>query len=155
MTDDELEELRQQTRGTDRIDANEDEDAEDDVEADSGSDDTTTDMGSTSSTTSSDATSPTPAGDFDERLASTVGSVERGLQPKSFSAADPVLSAFFQTVYRDDEAREAVGEALAEHVEVDVDNGYTKSELVRLSVLVGVRDAAPDYYEELVETFEK
>ncbi len=154
MTDDELEELRQQTRGTDRIDATGDEDAGVDVEADSGSgDDAASDTGSSSSRTASDAKSPTPADDFDECLASTVGSVERGVQPKSFSASDPVLSAFFQTVYRDDEAREDVGEALVDHVDVDVEDGYTKSELVRLSVLAGVQEAAPEYYEELVETF--
>ncbi len=149
MSDDELEELRQQTRGSDRIDADEDGAS---TEA-TGSATTGDAEGGSGARGGSAEDAPEPADGFDGRYAEVVGEVRRRERPRSFSASDPALSAFFEALSRDEDARREVGDALAERAGVDVDDGYTRSELVRLSVLAGVEEAAPGYSEVLGDSF--
>lgn len=149
MSDDELEELREQTRGSDRIDADEEGTTADSTES------STEESGQGSGAAeATDSDAPDPAEGFDERYARVVGEVQRRERPRSFSASDPALSAFFEALSRDEDARQEVGDALAERAGVDVDDGYTRSELVRLSVLAGVEEAAPGYSEVLGDSFE-
>ncbi len=153
MPDDELEELRQQTRGTDRIDAGDGAEETSETSAEAAADES---RGSATETAGAEVSGPEPQEGFAEDFASNVGSVQRGIRPKSFSASDPALSAFFETLANDEDAVQEVGDALAARVEADFDgDGYTKSELVRLSVLAGVHDAAPEYYEELDDAVDR
>ncbi|MFP4633210.1 MAG: hypothetical protein ACLFMT_07250 [Halobacteriales archaeon] len=144
MSDDELDRLREQTRSTDRIDA--EEDGDDGVDAD-------VDSGETSDT-SEDFEPPEPHEEFERRLARVVSEVRRAERPRTFSASDPVLSAFFQALGRDEDARSEVGEALERLAGEEAgdrtrSNGYSRDDLVRLAALAGVRQAAPAYYEDV------
>lgn len=150
MTDDELEELREQTRGSDRIDAD-----EDGASADSTTSTTDEAQEESGAEETSDIHAPDPADGFDERYAEVVGEVQRRERPRSFSASDPALSAFFEALSRDEDARQEVGDALAERAGADVDDGYTRSELVRLAVLAGVEEATPDYAEVVSDSFDR
>jgi len=69
---------------------------------------------------------------------------------KTLAIRDESLAALFGAlVERDDDLDEAV-ETLAEAADRDVDDA-TKSELLRLAARVGLQEATPELWEQLLE----
>ncbi|WP_134671552.1 hypothetical protein [Halorussus marinus] len=118
MSDPDLEELRQQTQRTDRLDQ---------------------------STTVDD-------GDLVEDLVDALAAIESGEQAKTFAARDESVTALLTMLAdREDELAD-VGTSLQEALGRDVDpEALDRSELVRLAVRLGLREAAPEYLELLAD----
>jgi len=118
VSDPDLEELRQQTQRTDRLDQ---------------------------STTVDDD-------DIVEDLVDALAAIESGEQAKTFAARDESVTALLTMLAdREDELAD-VGTSLQEALGRDVDpEALDRSELVRLAVRLGLREAAPEYLELLAD----
>jgi hypothetical protein len=153
MTDEEddgIDELREQTRGADRIsaevsdgDGKEDSEeteevAEEKTVAEEGAEDEKKDAG------------PSPsdafAAAFDERAERT----NAGVDPSSVSAKDPGLSAFLLALQDTGEIYD-VGEAIRDGIGTERPPEYDRDAVVRLALTYAIRETAPDYFDELVE----
>jgi len=118
VSDPDLEELRQQTQRTDRLDQ---------------------------STTVDDD-------DLVEDLVDALAAIESGERAKTFAARDESVTALLTMLAdREDELAD-VGTSLQEALGRDVDpDALDRSELVRLAVRLGLREAAPEYLELLAD----
>ena len=121
MSDPDLEELRQQTQRTDRL-----------------------------------AEPAQPAGDDEdelvEELVESLAAIDSGEQAKTFAARDASVTALLTTLADREDDRHEVGTALQEALGRDIDpSELDRSELVRLAVRLGLREAAPEYLEALAD----
>jgi len=117
VSDPDLEELRQQTQRTDRLDQ-----------------------------------SATAGDDLVEDLVDALAAIESGEQAKTFAARDESVTALLTMLAdREDELAD-VGTSLQEALGREVDpEALDRSELVRLAVRLGLREAAPEYLELLAD----
>lgn len=121
MSDPDLEELRQQTQRTDRL------------------------------------AEPAPSDDGDgddlvEDLVDALAAIDSGEQAKTFAARDDSVTALLTTLDDREEDLAEVGTALQEALGREVDrSALDRSEIVRLAVRLGLREAAPEYLDRLAE----
>jgi hypothetical protein len=159
MTDegDEIDELREQTRGSDRISAevtdgesgegSEDAAAEEDVtgdEADPEEEAEEVAEGGEGTGTGG----PTPSEAFDDAFAHRAERTKGGVDPRSVSAEDPRLSAFLLALQDTGEIEE-VGEAVRGALGAQEPPEYDRDALVRLALTYALHEEAPEYFERL------
>ncbi len=150
MTD-EIDELREQTRGTDRIsaevgDGDGSEETEDSDET-SGED---AESETSEETTGKENRGPSPSDSFGDVFDERAGRTEGGIDPRSFSAEDPRLSALLLAL-QDTGEIEDVGGALCEAVGAREPPKYDRDTVVRLALTYALRETAPEYFEELAQ----
>ena len=146
--DDEIDELRQQTRGSDRISA----------EVTDGKDPSGTEATEDAETGGIEAvggsdeggTGPKPSESFGDAFAERANRTKAGVDPRSVSADDPGLSAFLLAL-QDTGGIEEVGEAVREAVGAERPPEYDRDAVVRLALTYALSEEAPAYFEELVE----
>jgi hypothetical protein len=120
MTDEELQQLREQTDKSDRLD---------------------------------EAAESTETQDLQETIERHLEDIEDGDRQKTLSVWDGGLAALFaaleETEHEDDLA--VVVESLREAFEIEDDSAPDRSEVLRLAVRLGLREAAPEYTNALRE----
>jgi hypothetical protein len=166
--EDEIDELREQTRGTDRISADagdgesesrggkagvkEDEKTEErgerqnDAEREATEEDSETEV--ETGTDSHDT--PTPSEEFEKAFEERAGRTNSGIDPRTVSATDPALSAFLLAL-QDAGELDDVGGAIADELGAPAPPEYDRDALVRLAVAYALEDAAPEYFGALAE----
>ena len=147
--EDDIDELREQTRGADRISAE-----VTDGEDSSGTEDTE-EVENESSEESDDSnekggTGPTPSESFGEAFAERADRTRAGVDPRSVSADDPGLSAFLLAL-QDTGEIEDIGEAVREAVGAERPPEYDRDAVVRLALTYALSEEAPAYFDALVE----
>jgi len=148
--EDGIDELREQTRGSDRIsadatDGDEETDAEETGEVTEEKDD----RGETAGDGKTDA-GPTPSEAFAAALDERAERTDAGVDPASVSAKDPGLSAFLLAL-QDTGEIDDVGEAIRDGVGTEKPPEYDRDAVVRLALTYALRETAPEYFDELVE----
>ncbi|MFP4188455.1 MAG: hypothetical protein ACLFR5_03495 [Halobacteriales archaeon] len=149
MTDDEIDELREQTRGADRISA----DATDGDEETDGKETTevteeNAEMDAEDTGDKETVAGPTPSEGFADTLAGRAERTDAGVDPRSFSADDPGLSALLLAL-QDTGEIDAVGEALRDALGAPEPPEYDRDAVVRLALTYALSEEAPAYLEEL------
>lgn len=87
---------------------------------------------------------------FQTAIVDALAALEDGDRAKTVSTRDTSLMAFLVALDECPEERRAVGKALADAVDRDVDpTSIDRSTIVRLAVRVGLSSAAPDQWESL------
>jgi len=155
---DELDDLREQTRGTDRISASTDEEeterGDEGVngadETESVTDETPSSESRTEAEVGSRADTPEPSEGFRETYEKNARRARRGVNPRSFSADDPGLSAFLLSLQQTDEL-ESLGEAIREELGAPEPPEYDQDSVVRLALTYAVSETAPGYFEVLAD----
>jgi hypothetical protein len=167
--DNEIDELREKTRGTDRIsaDAGDGNGGEDDgageneggneeregsekkqngsgTETAEETDPTETETGGRANDT------PLPSGGFERALKERAGRTESGIDPRTVSATDPALSAFLLAL-QDAGELDDVGGAIADGLGAPAPPEYDRDAVVRLAVAYALEDVAPEYFGALAE----
>jgi hypothetical protein len=149
MTEDEIDELREQTRGSDRISAEvSDGESEDVEESLSGGDATGKQTDASGDKTEDENPGPTPSSAFADALQRRAERANTGVDPQSVSADDPGLSAFLLALQDTGEIDE-VGEALREAVGARQPPEYDRDAVVRLALTYALSEETPAYFEEL------
>ena len=144
MTDsDEIDELREQTRGTDRISADADEKEDDKEETED------TDV-SEDGPTDAVEKPPEPSAGFVRAFEERAGRTESGIDPRTVSATDPALSALLLAL-QDTGELEEVGCSIAEELGAPEPPVYDRDAVVRLAVAYALSETAPDYFGVLSE----
>lgn len=166
--EDEIDELREQTRGTDRISAEsgdgkrggeevgvkEGEKTEErgekqkDAEMETKEEESETEI--ETSTDSHDTDTPAPSEEFESAFEERAGRTSSGIDPRTVSATDPALSAFLLALQEVGELDD-VGEAIAEGLGAPAPPEYDRDAVVRLAVAYALEDAAHEYFELLTE----
>ena len=83
--------------------------------------------------------------EFRERVKRTLEEIDAGERAKTVSVWDGPLAAFVAAL-EDTEDLETVGAALQESLEEDIDaEAVDRSEVLRLALRLGFREAAPEY----------
>lgn len=164
--DDEIDELRKQTRGTDRISADtgggsdaedatkgeskegqhEEKEQDTEQETEEKEEDEGTDEGAR--TTKREA--PTPSEEFERAFEERAGRTSSAIDPRTVSATDPSLSALLLAL-QDAGELEAVGDAVADALGAQEPPEYSRDSVVRLAVAYALRETAPGYFEKLAE----
>jgi hypothetical protein len=165
--EDEIDELREQTRGTDRISADaggggnggenagakqgektkeESEERQNDAERGATEEDSETEA--ETGTDSHDT--PTPSEEFERAFEERAGRTSSGIDPRTVSATDPALSAFLLAL-QDAGELDDVGGAIADELGAPAPPEYDRDALVRLAVAYALEDAAPEYFGALAE----
>jgi hypothetical protein len=166
--EDEIDELREQTRGTDRISADagdggsesrggeagvkEDEKTEErekrqnDAEREAMEEDSEKDI----ETGADSHDTPTPSEEFERAFEERAGRTSSGIDPRTVSATDPALSAFLLAL-QDAGELDDVGGAIADELGAPAPPEYDRDALVRLAVAYALEDAAPEYFGALAE----
>lgn len=87
-----------------------------------------------------------------EDLVDALAAIDSGEQAKTFAARDESVTALLSTLDDRESDLEAVGTALQSSLgrEVETDS-LDRSEIVRLAVRLGLREAAPEYLERLAD----
>lgn len=160
MTDsDEIDELREQTRGKDRISAAGDTEERDDGESgEKGGKERgiheekgETEKGEQAQRKTDDGTeTPTPSEEFERAFEDRAGRTESGIDPRTVSATDPALSALLLALQETDELDD-VGGAIADELGAPAPPGYDRDAVVRLAVAYALSEAAPEYFDVLAE----
>jgi len=147
MTDegDDIDELREQTRGADRISAVSDGEGDEEVETTDGTADETGGDGGAERT----ETGPTPSDGFGAAFADRAERTRAGVDPRSVSADDERLSALLLAL-QDTGEIDDVGEAVREGVGAEAPPEYDRDAVVRLALTYALREEAPAYFDELV-----
>ena len=166
--EDEIDELREKTRGTDRISADagggesesmgggagEKEEQKNDgmrEEKDDVDEETSERDGATESGTGTDPhDTPTPSKEFERAFEERAGRTNSGIDPRTVSATDPALSAFLLALQDAGELDE-VGGAIADGLGAPAPPEYDRDAVVRLAVAYALEDAAPEYFGALAE----
>ncbi|WP_137286220.1 hypothetical protein [Halorussus salinisoli] len=90
--------------------------------------------------------------DLVEDLVDALEAIDSGEQAKTFAARDESVTALLTTLADREEDLEAVGTSLQEALGRDIDrDALDRSEIVRLAVRLGLREAAPEYLDLLAE----
>ena len=98
--------------------------------------------------------SATPSGTDDllEDLVDALTAIDSGEQAKTFAARDESVTALLSTLDDRRDDLEAVGTSLQGELDREIDPGdLDRSEIVRLAVRLGLREAAPEYLDLLAE----
>lgn len=120
MTDEELQQLREQTDKSDRLD---------------------------------EAAESTETQDLQETIERHLEDIEDGDRQKTLSVWDGELAALFAALEESEHEDDliTVGEALREEFEISDDSVPDRSEVLRLTLRLGLREAAPEYTDALRE----
>lgn len=87
-----------------------------------------------------------------EALVDALGDIDSGEQAKTFAARDASVTALLSTLADREEDLEAVGTSLQGALDRDIDRDeLDRSEIVRLAVRLGLREAAPEYLDLLAD----
>ena len=87
-----------------------------------------------------------------DALVEALSAIDSGQQAKTFAARDATVTALLTTLDDREEALHEVGVALQESLDRDADpDALDRSEIVRLAVRLGLREAAPEYLDALAE----
>ena len=101
------------------------------------------------------AESPGSTNDDDELvedLVDALSAIDSGEKAKTFAARDESVTALLSTLDDSEADLEAVGTSLQSALGRDVDaSSLDRSEIVRLAVRLGLREAAPEYLELLAD----
>ncbi|WP_115865490.1 hypothetical protein [Halorussus litoreus] len=90
--------------------------------------------------------------DIVEELVDNLAAIDSGEQAKTFAARDQSVTALLATLDDHDAEIEAVGTALQSALGREVDPAeLDRSEIVRLAVRLGLREAAPEYLDLLAD----
>lgn len=93
--------------------------------------------------------------EFRERVERALEEIDAGDRQKTVSVWDGPLAAFLAAL-EDTEDLEAVGAALQESLDEDVDaEAVDRSEVLRLALRLGFREAAPEYLDAAREAVRK
>ena len=155
MTDsDEIDELRKQTRGTDRISADADDEEvrkDKETEEDEAFEDDESEPEEHEETSDSGARkAPTPSEGFETVFEERARRTESGIDPGSVSATDPDLSALLLALQETGEL-EDVGGSIAEELGAPEPPVYDRDAVVRLAVAYALKEAAPGYFKLLAD----
>jgi hypothetical protein len=153
MTDsDEIDELREQTRGTDRIsaDAGDEEVRKDEeTEEDEAVEEDESEAEEHEETSDSGARNlPAPSEGFETVFEERAGRTKSGIDPRSVSATDPDLSALLLALQETEEL-EDVGGSIAEELGAPEPPVYDRDAVVRLAVAYALKETAPEYFKLL------
>ncbi len=152
--DDEIDELREQTRGTDRISADAENGTGDGEKERKDERERPTQEQETEQarvdTKRRNPEPPTPSEGFEGAFEERAGRTESGIDPRTVSATDPALSALLLALQDTGELDE-VGGAIADELGAPAPPGYDRDAVVRLAVAYALRDTAPEYFEKLAE----
>lgn len=87
-----------------------------------------------------------------EALVDALGDIDSGEQAKTFAARDASVTALLSTLADREEDLEAVGTSLQGALDREIDRDeLDRSEIVRLAVRLGLREAAPEYLDLLAD----
>jgi hypothetical protein len=87
-----------------------------------------------------------------EDLVDALAAIDSGEQAKTFAARDESVTALLSTLADREADLEAVGTSLQEALGRDVaPSELDRSEIVRLAVRLGLREAAPEYLDLLAD----
>jgi vacuolar-type H+-ATPase subunit I/STV1 len=90
--------------------------------------------------------------DLLEDLVDALDAIYSGEQAKTFAARDESVTALLSTLDDREDDLEAVGTSLQRELDRDIDSGaLDRSEIVRLAVRLGLREAAPEYLDLLAD----
>ncbi|MFC7078951.1 hypothetical protein [Halorussus caseinilyticus] len=90
--------------------------------------------------------------DLVEDLVDALGAIDSGEQAKTFAARDESVTALLTTLDDRQEDLEAVGTSLQGELGREIDtSSLDRSEIVRLAVRLGLREASPEYLDLLAE----
>ncbi|NEU58007.1 hypothetical protein [Halorussus sp. MSC15.2] len=90
--------------------------------------------------------------DLVEDLVDALAAIDSGEQAKTFAARDESVTALLTTLAEREQDLEAVGTSLQSALGRDVDrDALDRSEVVRLAVRLGLREAAPEYLDLLAD----
>ena len=93
-----------------------------------------------------------PTDDMLEELVDALAAIDSGEQAKTFAARDESVTALLSTLDDRPDDLEAVGTSLQGELDRDIDpESLDRSEIVRLAVRLGLREAAPEYLDLLAE----
>jgi hypothetical protein len=158
--EDEIDELREQTRGTDRISAEskggerrgeEAGETEEEQKREGEAKEVTGETGDTETETDVRGNdTPTPSEGFKRAFEERAGRTSSGIDPRTVSATDPALSAFLLAL-QDAGELDDVGGAIADGLGAPAPPEYDRDALVRLAVAYALEDAAPEYFGALAE----
>ncbi|MDY7081147.1 MAG: hypothetical protein SXQ77_01765 [Halobacteria archaeon] len=100
---------------------------------------------------------PEPEDGFRDALVEAMGEVDRLERSKTFSATDSSLGAFFSVLQENDEEREKIVDALKDALGKDEDEEVkmSRENIVRMCVIVGLKEVAPEYVKELEKAAKK
>jgi len=87
--------------------------------------------------------------DLQNRIVDELEAIDNG-ERKTLAIRDESLSALFSALEDDQDDMERVLEQLATELDRDVEDS-TRSELLRLAARVGLQEAAPEAWDELLE----
>jgi len=97
-----------------------------------------------------EAKSPTPSEAFEAAFEERAGRTSSAIDPRTVSARDPSLSALLLALQDADELDE-VGGAIADGLGAPAPPEYDRDAVVRLAVAYALRETAPEYFEKLAE----
>lgn len=83
---------------------------------------------------------------LEDAVVALLAAVESGEVSKTLSVRDDRLAALIHALEETDEL-DAVGDALCDELDVESDDGADRSEVLRLAIRVGLREAVPDVIE--------
>lgn len=89
---------------------------------------------------------------FKQSIREHLAAIDAGERQKTVSVRDGDLAAFINALEDNPEDMEAVGEALRNALGVEGNGEPDRSEVLRLALNLGFREAAPAYVEALRET---
>jgi hypothetical protein len=148
--DDEIDELREQTRGTDRISADAGNGTEDGEKHRKDEREQLTQesqkVGVDTEGRSSEP--PIPPEGFEGAFEERANRTDSGIDPRTVSATDPALSALLLAL-QDAGELDDVGGAIADELGAPAPPEYDRDAVVRLAVAYALKDVAPEYFEEL------
>jgi len=99
-------------------------------------------------TESEDYGLPEPSSEFRDTYETNARRARRGVNPRSFSADDPGLSALLLSLQQTGELEE-VGGAIREELNAPEPPEYDQDAVVRLALTYAVNETAPGYFEVL------
>jgi len=149
--EDDIDELREQTRGTDRISADAVDGTEDgDEERKDERERLRQEPQNAADTEGRSSESPTPSEGFEGVFKERAGRTEGGIDPRTVSATDPALSALLLAL-QDAGELDDVGGAIADELGAPEPPEYDRDAVVRLAVAYALKDVAPEYFDHLAE----
>lgn len=88
-------------------------------------------------------------GEFRDTIAEELRAIDAGERQKTVSVWDADLAALSTALDEHPEHTQAIGEALREAFDATAEDDPDRSEVLRRALRLGLREAAPEYVEEL------